>query len=127
MFNAPQPRSRLYTKTDFYLKCAAGALLGVNYEGNGVSHLEQALVTMMPGQQVIAVPMCRVGIYLALKNTIRSGQKVILSPYTISDVVNDGAMRKRLGVPLFLPTSRRAVAAATSASREVSPNWSRKS
>src|SRR5260221_10187731 len=71
MFSAPQPRSRLYTKADIYLKCGAGALLGANYEGNGVSHLEQALVTMMPGQQVIAVPMCRVGIYLALKNIIR--------------------------------------------------------
>jgi len=99
MFNAPQPRSRLYTKADFYLKCAAGAFLGVNYEGKGVSHLEQALVTMMPGQQVIAVPMCRVGIYLALKNTIRKGQKVILSPYTISDVVN--MVLCAGGVPLF--------------------------
>ena len=95
MFNAPQPRSRLYTKADIYLKCAAGAFLGVNYEGKGVAHLEQALVTMMPGQQVIAVPMCRVGIYLALKNIIRKGQKVILSPYTISGCRQHGAVRRR--------------------------------
>ena len=34
------------------------------------------------------MPMARVGIYLALKHLLRKGQKVILSPYTISDVVN---------------------------------------
>src|SRR5581483_8845744 len=66
---------------------------------NGVAHLEHALVAMMPGQQVIAVPMCRVGIYLALKHLIRKGQKVILSPYTISEVVN--MVLCAGGVPVF--------------------------
>jgi dTDP-4-amino-4,6-dideoxygalactose transaminase len=32
--------------------------------------------------------MARVGIYLALKNMIQQGQTVILSPYTIADVIN---------------------------------------
>jgi perosamine synthetase len=45
------------------------------------------------------VPMARVGIYLALKHLIRKGQKVILSPYTISDVVN--MVLCAGGVPLF--------------------------
>ena len=37
---------------------------------------------------VIAVPQARVGIYLTIKHLMRPGQKVILSPYTIADVVN---------------------------------------
>ena len=43
--------------------------------------------------------MARVGIYLVLKHLIRKGQKVILSPYTISDVVN--MVLCAGGVPLF--------------------------
>ena len=43
--------------------------------------------------------MARVGIYLALKHLIRKGQKVILSPYTISDVVN--MVLCAGGVPVF--------------------------
>jgi len=43
--------------------------------------------------------MARVGIYLTLKRLIRRGQKVILSPYTISDVVN--MVLCAGGVPVF--------------------------
>jgi dTDP-4-amino-4,6-dideoxygalactose transaminase len=32
--------------------------------------------------------MCRTGIYLAVKHLIRPGQDVVMSPYTIADVVN---------------------------------------
>src|SRR4029077_9946535 len=43
--------------------------------------------------------MARVGIYLAIKHLIRKGQKVVLSPYTISDVVN--MVLCAGGIPLF--------------------------
>ncbi len=59
----------------------------------------KSLSRLAPGQEVIAVPMARVGIYLVLKHLIRKGQKVILSPYTISDVVN--MVLCAGGVPLF--------------------------
>ena len=61
--------------------------------------LERALEVLHPGCHAVAVPMARVGIYLTLKRLIRSGQKVILSPYTISDVVN--MVLCAGGVPVF--------------------------
>jgi dTDP-4-amino-4,6-dideoxygalactose transaminase len=98
VLNAPRPRSRLYTSARAYRKGAA-ALLRRGRGGAGVQKLEQALADMHPGSRAIAVPMARVGIYLTLKHLIRNGQKVILSPYTISDVVN--MVLCAGGVPLF--------------------------
>src|SRR5215472_4558458 len=98
VLNAPRPRSRLYTSARAYRK-GAGALLRRGRDGAGIQRLERALADMHPGSRVIAVPMARVGIYLTLKHLIRKGQKVILSPYTISDVVN--MVLCAGGVPLF--------------------------
>lgn len=98
MFNAPQPRSRLYTSVGCYAKGLPATVLGIGYEGSGVLKLEREL-GLLAGQRIIAVPMARVGIYLVLKHTICQGQKVILSPYTISDVVN--MVLCAGGVPLF--------------------------
>lgn len=99
MFNAPQPRSRLYTSASSYAKGLPAAALGIGYDSGNISKLEHELNRLAPDGQVIAVPMARVGIYLLLKNLIRKGQKVILSPYTISDVVNMVICAG--GVPLF--------------------------
>lgn len=99
MFGAPQPRSRLYTTTSSYTRALA-AMAGLSsYEGTGGSRLEQSLEAQFPGMHAVAMPMARVGIYLTLKALIRPGQKVILSPYTISDVVN--MVLCAGGVPLF--------------------------
>jgi perosamine synthetase len=99
LFSAPQPRSRLYTTASAYARAATAALSGIGYEGEGVVALERALETLHPGCHAVAVPMARVGIYLTLKGLIRSGQKVILSPYTISDVVN--MVLCAGGIPVF--------------------------
>jgi perosamine synthetase len=61
--------------------------------------LERELEALHPGSHAVAVPMARVGIYLTLKRLIRKGQKVILSPYTISDVVN--MVLCAGGIPVF--------------------------
>jgi perosamine synthetase len=74
-------------------------LLGSRYPGQGTAELERALAQIYPGSRAIAVPMARVGIYLTLKRLIKKGQKVILSPYTISDVVN--MVLCAGGVPVF--------------------------
>jgi dTDP-4-amino-4,6-dideoxygalactose transaminase len=87
LFKAPQPRSRLYTSRSAYLKSGAAIFAGQGYEGPGAKKLEQTL-SEIHGCPAVAMPMARVGIYLTLKHLIRPGQKVILSPYTISDVVN---------------------------------------
>lgn len=65
--------------------------------GGAVAELERALAP--DGYHAVMVPMARAGIYLLLKYSIRSGQKVILSPYTIADVVN--MVLCAGGVPLF--------------------------
>ena len=88
MFSAPQPRSRLYTTAASYGKGVRAALTGAGPWRGGVARLERALSEMHGGAAAITVPMARVGIYLVLKHLIRKGQKVILSPYTIADVVN---------------------------------------
>jgi perosamine synthetase len=99
LFGAPQPRSRLYTTATGYTHAVA-AVAGLSaYAGTGGVRLEQELQTFFPGHHAVAMPMARVGIYLALKALIRPGQKVILSPYTISDVVN--MVLCAGGIPLF--------------------------
>ena len=87
MFNAPQPRSRLYTTAAAYAGLLSGGLLG-RHGGGAVTELERALAEYLAIDHVIAVPQARVGIYLAIKHLVRRGRKVILSPYTIADVVN---------------------------------------
>jgi perosamine synthetase len=56
----------------------------------------------------VCVPMARVGLYLVLREIIRPGQKVILSPLTIVDVVN--AVILAGGVPVFADIVRRSCA-----------------
>jgi len=87
VFNAPQPRSRLYTKAADYAGLLSGGLFGRS-RGEEVAELERALAAYLAIGHVIAVPQARVGIYLAIKHLVRRGRKVILSPYTIADVVN---------------------------------------
>jgi perosamine synthetase len=87
VFNAPQPRSRLYTTTAAYAGLLRGGLFGRS-DGRAVAELERALADYLAIDHVVAVPQARVGIYLAIKHLLRRGRKVILSPYTIADVVN---------------------------------------
>jgi perosamine synthetase len=99
LFSAPQPRSRLYTTTAAYGSGLFSAITGYKYANGGTAELERALEAMHSGCHAVAAPMARVGIYLTLKNLIKPGQKVVLSPYTISDVVN--MVLCAGGVPLF--------------------------
>lgn len=52
----------------------------------------------------VAVPQCRVGLFCAIQALIKPGQKVILSPYTIADVVN--MIVAAGGVPTFADIDR---------------------
>jgi perosamine synthetase len=54
------------------------------------------------------VPMARMGLFFALREMIRPGQRVILSPLTIVDVVN--AVLLAGGVPVFTDIVRRSCA-----------------
>lgn len=53
-----------------------------------IKKTEIQLAKIIGKRNVILTNMARLGIYLVLKNIIKPGQKVILSPYTISEVIN---------------------------------------
>ena len=84
----PQARFRFYGSPANCLTAARDFLLGRVYRGGGVERLEGEAARFFGSKHALATPQGRVAIYLAVKGVIRSGQKVILSPYTIYDVVN---------------------------------------
>jgi len=84
----PAPRLRLYTTPGLYADVARSLLRRDANVGDDVATLERRIETLLDVEHAIAMPMARVGIYLMIKHTVAPGQKVILSPYTIADVVN---------------------------------------
>ena len=87
-FKAPLARQRLYTTNSGHLLTIQSALLGLKNYGSNLTQLEEEMSTLIGAKHCICVPQARVGIYLALREYIQPGQKVILSPYTIVDVIN---------------------------------------
>jgi perosamine synthetase len=88
MFVPPKPRFRLYGGAGNYLSVAADLLLRRATRGSAVADLEHRLTQFLGAAHAVGMPQARIGIYLTLKSLIRQGQGVILSPYTIHDVVN---------------------------------------
>src|SRR5712692_2847005 len=72
---------------------------GAAWRGQDVAHLERAAAAWLGARHAIAMPMARVGIYCVVKALIRPGQNVVMSPYTIADVVNMVVCAG--GVPVF--------------------------
>jgi dTDP-4-amino-4,6-dideoxygalactose transaminase len=79
---------RLYTTIGQYAHVAAALIGCFPRKDHAVEQLERELERRLGIRNAIAVPMARVGLYATLKSLIRPGQKVIMSPYTIADVVN---------------------------------------
>lgn len=82
------PRYRLYTDAYSYFGILPDIILGRLLNGDSVSHLEAELGKFLDTENVVCTSMCRMGIYYAVKALIKPGQRVIMSPYTIADVVN---------------------------------------
>lgn len=101
--SSPQPRQRLYTAPGHYL-ALLGAAPAAAFRRGGVEDLEAALVRLLHIEHAVAMPMARTGIYFAVKSLIRPGQTVVMSPYTISEVVN--MVLCAGGVPVFADTER---------------------
>lgn len=87
LFGGPA-RLRLYGSAGIYLRAVAEMLSGRWRRGDDVAAAEGAVARRVGSKHAVMMPMARVGIHLALTLAIRPGQKVVLSPYTISDVVN---------------------------------------
>jgi perosamine synthetase len=71
-----------------YLRAFTELASGAAWRGDDLERLERATADWLGARHAVATPMARVGIYLAVKALIRPGQKVVMSPYTIADVVN---------------------------------------
>lgn len=99
MFSAPHPRYRIYTHPKSYLSFLRDLILSRINKGPDVEKFEKALAKKFEIPYVVCVPMNRVGIYLVLKNLIKPGQGVIMSPYTVFDIINMVICAK--GVPVF--------------------------
>ena len=84
----PCPRYRLYTSPGSYLRPLGSWLTGGLKRGNSVEQFEKALALRVGSKHSIAMPQARVGIHFVLKSILKPGQRVIMSPYTIADVVN---------------------------------------
>jgi len=84
----PHPRLRLYTRSSDYARVAFEMASQQWLRGDSVAQLEEQLAARLNTRFAVALPMARVAIYHAVRALIKPGQKVILSPYTIADVVN---------------------------------------
>ena len=85
----PSPRNRLYTDFNSYAQFL-GYILGGRFIENkkDIERFEHELRVRFSSRHAVCVSQCRIGIYFAVKALIKPGQEVILSPYTIADVIN---------------------------------------
>jgi dTDP-4-amino-4,6-dideoxygalactose transaminase len=95
----PLPRFRIYTRPRDYTRLARD-LVGRRFlEGESCRELEEAIEQRLGGGHAVCAPKARVGIFLAIRALVEPGRKVVLSPYTISDVINMVICAG--GVPVF--------------------------
>ncbi|MDB4962292.1 MAG: putative PLP-dependent enzyme involved in cell wall biosis [Myxococcales bacterium] len=88
MFPPPRSRSRFYGRSTNYVNVAKDALLRRIESGDDVMEVERELAAQLGTRHAVLMPQARVGIYLVLRSLTRTKKKVILSPYTIHDVIN---------------------------------------
>jgi dTDP-4-amino-4,6-dideoxygalactose transaminase len=85
---APRSRQRFYGRPWNYFRFAGDLLRGTIRRGDDISRLERRLADFIEVDHAVCVPQNRVGTYLTLSSLLKPGQSVVLSPYTIYDVVN---------------------------------------
>jgi dTDP-4-amino-4,6-dideoxygalactose transaminase len=88
MLTSPRSRARFYARHTNYQAIARDALLGRIHEGDDVADIERDLAAFLGVKHAVCMPQARVGIYFTLKTFTATKKKVILSPYTIHDVIN---------------------------------------
>jgi dTDP-4-amino-4,6-dideoxygalactose transaminase len=85
---SPLPRFRLYTKPASYRHVLGDVLSGRTRKGDEVEQLEEAVRSRTGADHAVCVAKARVGLFLLVRAIVEPGKEVVLSPYTISDVVN---------------------------------------
>ncbi len=94
---SPHPRYRLYTAPASYIP-------HLNVSNDAIEEFETAICRRFGIAAAVCVPMARTGVYLTILDTIQFGQKVIMSPLTIVDIVN--AVLLAGGIPVFTDICR---------------------
>ena len=85
---ASPARLRLYGTPKTYAIFLRDFLTGRFNRGDAARALERNVASRLGQGHAVAMPTCRMAIYSAIKSVIEPGQRVIMSPYTIVDVVN---------------------------------------
>jgi perosamine synthetase len=89
MLTSPRSRARFYARSTNYTAVAKEALRGSIHEGpESIGAFERDLAQFLGVKHAVAMPQARVGIYFLLKALTAKKKKVVLSPYTIHDVIN---------------------------------------
>src|ERR1041385_4142104 len=88
MLTSPRSRARFYARHTNYVQVARDVLLGRIHKGDDVRDIERDIAAFLGVKHAVAMPQARVGIYFTLKTFTAKKKKVILSPYTIHDVIN---------------------------------------
>ena len=99
MVMQPLPRYRIYSSAADYAAIAREVVLRRWLHGDDCERLERAVVERHGVPDALCIAKARVGIFVTIRALIEPGQKVVLSPYTISDVVN--MVLCAGGVPVF--------------------------
>ncbi len=85
----PQARFRFYGSPRNYLQAVKDLLGGRFHAGTeAIGTLERCVAARLGVRHAIATSQGRVALYLAIRHLIKPGQNVVLSAYTIYDVVN---------------------------------------
>lgn len=100
------PRFRFYGSPRNYRSVLGRELLPtLRASGDGIVGLERAVAAFVGQQDAVAVPQGRLAVYLATRALVsRDRDEVILSPYTIHDVVN--MILAGGGRPVFVDVER---------------------
>ncbi len=104
MVQLPYPRYRLYTRARHYGEMVAQTVRGSVDGEDDCRRLEAAVAARCSMDSGVCVPQNRVGIYLAVKALVGPGRRIVLSPYTLSDVVNMAVCAG--AVPVFADIDR---------------------
>jgi perosamine synthetase len=85
---APNPRHQIYKPRRFYRTLAREILSGSWSEGGDVQRLEGDFSRRYGATHALATAQGRLAIFLAMKAVLGDKRRVLLSPYTIFDVIN---------------------------------------
>jgi len=100
-----QPRAKPYGTAGDYFAVVRDVLLSRGSGSQDLARLEQCVAEQLGVAHAVAVPQCRVGIYLLLRQLLGERKKVVITAYTLHEVVN--MIRCAGGEPVFADVDRR--------------------